>query len=109
MSVSPLRCRRRYLMTPIKTLSAVLLFAGALASGAAAAHGGVRFGFNFGFPVYAPYYYYPPPAYYYPRPYYYPPAYYPPAVAMAPAAPPAYIEQNHSAAAAPGDQYWYYC
>ena len=94
-------------MTPIKAATAGLLVAAALASGSAAAHGYVRFGFNFGFPVYAPYYapyYYPPPAYYYP------PAYsYPPAVVTAPAAPPAYVEQNQTTAAASADQYWYYC
>ena len=58
------------------------------------------------FPFYSPYYY--PPAYY-------PPAYYPP-VAVAPSAPPVYIEQSTGpagappAAAAQGQSgYWYYC
>ena len=67
-------------------------------------HGGVRFGFSFGAPLYwGPGYYYPPP-YYYP-PAYYPPSYYPPA-AVAPS-PPAYVERNDPADEA--QNAWYYC
>jgi len=72
-----------------------LLLAGTVlgvASGAAAAHGHVSFGFSFGVPVVAapvyvappPVVYYPPaPVYYAPRRVYYAPAYYaPPAVVV---------------------------
>ena len=97
----------------------VLVFFGALASGAAMAqhrghgygyghgHGGnVRFGISFGFPVYAPGFY-PAPYYAYPAPVYA----YPPLV-VGPASPPVYVEQGPAQAeAAPaqaqGD--WYYC
>jgi hypothetical protein len=61
-------------------------------------------GFNFGFPVWGAPYYAPP--YYYP--YYYPaPAYYPVPVAVAPAAPPVYVERSEPAAQQQG--MWYYC
>ena len=89
-------------MTYIKAVSAAIFLAGALASGTAAAHGGVRFGIGIGFPAYYPAYpapyYYPPPAYYYPPP-----------VAVAPAAPPVYIERGQEAGAAPDDGFWRYC
>ena len=88
-------------MSPLKAVSAALLLFGALAGGSAQAHG-VRFGFHFGVPLFAPWYY-PPPAYYYP-----PPAYYPPVVA-APAAAPAYVERREGTSAAPAEQWWYYC
>lgn len=93
-------------MTAIRTAAcACVLMLGALASGTADAHR-VRFGFSFGVPIFAPYWYYPAPAYYY-----HPPAYYyPPAVVAAPAAPPVYVERSQAAAAAPpAEHYWYYC
>jgi hypothetical protein len=71
------------------------LLAGAMASGAAAAHG-VRFGIGIGFPIFPPAWYYPPPVYDYPPP-----------VVMAPA--PAYIERSDPAAGLPPEHYWYYC
>src|SRR5688572_33423831 len=95
-SSRPTRPLRRYIMTPVKAISALVLVAGVLASGAADAHrGGVRFGFHFGVPLFPPpyWYYAPPPVYYYPAP-----------VVTAPPAPPVYIEQNQSAAAAPAEQ-----
>jgi hypothetical protein len=80
-----------------------LLLAGGLASSAALAHGGVRFGVWIGGPVWGPWY----PPYY---PYYYPPA----PVVVSP--PPVYIDNGSGAAAAPpppaastGGSYWYYC
>jgi hypothetical protein len=95
-------------MRPMKALCGTILLFGVLAAGSAAA-GGVRFGFNFGFPLYYPGpYYYPPPAYYPPYPYY--PSYYPPVVS-APVQPPVYIERGEGQAAsepAP-ESFWYYC
>ena len=77
-----------------KAIALLLGLSACAASGAALAHGGVRFGIgiNFGWPGYwgpGPFWapaYYPPPVYYYPPPpaYYYPP---PPAPAAASAAP----------------------
>src|SRR5688500_5197250 len=50
-SSRPTRPLRRCLMTPVKAISALVLVAGVLISGAAEAHrGGVRFGFHFGVP-----------------------------------------------------------
>lgn len=76
-----------------------LLAAGALAAGAASAHGRSRLhlGLHFG-PYWGPYW---GPAWYYP------PAYYPPAVIVAPPPAPAqYIERDQQ----PLQQgYWYYC
>ena len=83
-------------MTTTRQFAILFLVAGIFASGAASAHG-VRFGFHFGFPIFAPAWYYPAPAYYYP----------PPAV-VAPSAP-VYVERNEHAAAPPPEQYWYYC
>ena len=91
-------------MTFIKTACAFVLLLGALASGTADAHR-VRFGFHFGFPIFAPWYYAPPPVYYYPPPAYYHPS---PAVTV-PAAPPVYVERSEAPAAAPAEYYWYYC
>jgi hypothetical protein len=90
------------------TLALVLLVLGAIASEPAIAHGRARVfvGFNFGVPVYGPYWHPWYPAYY-PAPVYYPtPAYYPVQ------SPPVYVERNDVAPApAPaqpaGD--WYYC
>ena len=83
-------------MTPIKSCAASCLVLGALLAGSASAHG-VRFGFNFAFPVF-PVWYYPAPVYYY----------YPPAVM---ATPPVYVERNERPVDAPAapDDYWYYC
>ena len=87
-------------------LLALVALCGLATAGAADAngrhhHGRAHVGIWFGGPAY-PYY----------RPYYYP-YYYPPAVVAAPAAPPVYIEQTPSAAAAAPiqgtGQYWYYC
>ena len=77
----------------------------ALASGAALAgggHGHSRFvlGFNFGVPVYSPWYYYPPPYYYYP----------PAPVYYSPPAPTQYVERNDAAPEqAPPPATWYFC
>ncbi|MFL6571404.1 MAG: hypothetical protein ACJ8G4_06610 [Burkholderiales bacterium] len=62
-------------------------------------HSRVIVGFNFGYPVYAPWYYYPPPAYYYP-----------PAV-YAPPAPTTYVERSDVAEEAPAQPpaTWYFC
>ena len=77
---------------------AFLVLLGALVSATATA-GNVRFGFHFGFPVFAPYWYYaPPPVYYYPQP-----------VVTAPPAPRVYVERSESASAPPAEHYWYYC
>jgi hypothetical protein len=77
---------------------AAILVLGAAAAGTASAHGGVRFGFSFGYPGWYPApYYYPPPVYYYPPP-----------VVAAPAAPPIYMEQSRTPAP-PAEQYWYFC
>ncbi|HXM81509.1 MAG TPA: hypothetical protein VN929_06245 [Burkholderiales bacterium] len=89
---------------PSKVIVAVLaLVAGAMTASSAFAwhHGGPRvsFGFNFGFPGYWPGPYY--------APYYYPPAYYPVPVAVAPAAPPVYVERSDPAPQQQG--MWYYC
>lgn len=63
-------------------------------------HSRVIVGFNFGVPVYAPWYYYPPPAYYYP-----------PAV-YAPPTPTTYVERSdvaEQAAPAQPPATWYFC
>jgi hypothetical protein len=60
-------------------------------------HGRVVLGFNFGFPLYAPWYYYPPPAYYYP----------PSPVYLSPPAPTQYVERSDTAPESPGT--WYFC
>jgi hypothetical protein len=85
-------------MRPAKVLALIALAATALTAGPALAwhHGGSRvtFGFHFGVPLY------------WPGPYYYPaPVYYP--VAVAPAAPPVYVERSEPAAQQQG--MWYYC
>jgi len=90
-------------MSPVKAVCASFLLIGAFASGSATAHG-VRFGFHFGIPLFAPWYY-PPPAYYYPPPAYY----YPPPVVTAPAAPPVYVERGEAPSAPPPEHWWYYC
>ena len=77
--------------------AAVLVFA-ALASAPADAHR-VRFGFHFGFPIFAPYWYSPPPPVYY----------YPPPVVQIPAPAPAYVERSQAPSAAPAESWWYYC
>ena len=97
------------LMKPSKALAVIALAAGALTASSAFAwhHGGSRvsFGFNFGFPVWGAPYYAPP---YYAPPYYYPaPVYYPVPVAVAPAAPPVYVERSDPAPQQQG--MWYYC
>ena len=92
------------------TLALAVVLLGAIASGSALAHHGGRqhhqrshahFGVFVGAPAF----------WYYPRPYYYPPPhYYYPPVAVAPAAPPVYIERGN--ANTPPEQtqgYWYYC
>ena len=82
----------------LKALCALLIALGAAVSASAHAHGRVFFGFNFGVPLYAPYY---PPAYYYP-----------PAVVTAPAAPTVYVERPQAAPigqAQSQEQWWYYC
>ena len=77
----------------------------AVASGSALAGGGhvhsrVVLGFNFGYPVYAPWYY-APPAYYY-----YPPA----PVYMSPPAPTQYVERSDAVEQAPPPpSMWYFC
>ena len=81
-------------------LVAFALLTGALAATPALAwgHGHVSLGFNFGFPVYAPYYY-PPPVYY-------------PAPVVVQSAPPVYVERNDmppQAAAPQAQNYWYFC
>lgn len=83
------------------------LLAGALASGAAFAHGRggrVHFGVVVGAPLFwgYPHYYYPPPPYYYTPSYYPAPAYYP-------AFPPVYVERENAAPDAPAQSWWYYC
>ena len=91
-------------MKPMKkVLAAVALAAGALTATSAFAwghhHGGARvfLGFNFGVPVYAPYYYAPAPVYY-------------PAPVVVQQAPQVYTErQDVAAAPAPQQNYWYYC
>ena len=83
-------------MSPVKAICVSAFVLGALASGSAEAHR-VRFGFHFGFPIFAPWYY-PPPAYYYPPP-----------VVVAPAAPPVYVEQRDAPPAPPPEHWWYYC
>lgn len=82
-------------MSPVRTLCVCAFLASAVLSGSAAAHG-VRFGFNFGFPIYAPWYY-APPAYYYPPP-----------VVVAPS-PPVYVERRDAQPAPPQEHWWYYC
>ncbi|MGE5638792.1 MAG: hypothetical protein ACM30H_01745 [Clostridia bacterium] len=84
-------------------LAALALAAGALTASSAFAwghHGGGRvfLGFNFGVPVYAPYYYYPGPVYY-------------PAPVVVQQQPMVYSERSDLAAApaAPQENYWYYC
>jgi hypothetical protein len=75
----------------------------ALASGSALAggrhghsHSSVFLGFNFGFPIYQPWY----PAYYYPAPVYYPAA---PVYVQ----PPVYVERSDVVPEGPGT--WYFC
>ncbi|HEY7240402.1 MAG TPA: hypothetical protein VH600_14605 [Burkholderiales bacterium] len=81
----------------------ILLLLAVASSPALAWHGHSRVivGFNFGVPVYAPWYYYPPPAYYYP-----------PAV-YAPPTPTTYVERSEVAEQAPapaqGPGTWYFC
>ena len=95
-------------MKAIKAITLVMvLLTGALAAGAADAHGRARVGVFIGAPIlFSPWYYYPP------YPYYYHPAYYYPPTVVVPASPPVYVEQSPPApAAAPqrADPYWYYC
>jgi hypothetical protein len=83
-------------------LALLILLAGALASGAASAHGRgggrVHFGLFVGAPLWYPWYYAPPPYYYAPPVY------------VAPAAPPVYVERGDAAPAEPQRQdWWYYC
>jgi hypothetical protein len=82
-----------------KAIALGLIAAGAMFSGAASAHGHVRFGVTIGVPFYPWYAYDPYPYYGYP-PYY--PAYYPPAVVAEPSPPP-------TASVPPAPSYWYYC
>src|SRR5262245_18067553 len=77
------------------------------ASGSALAGGGhghvhsrVVLGFNFGVPVYAPWY----PAHYYPY-YYYPPA----PVYVSPPAPTPYVERHDAAPEPLAPSMWYFC
>ena len=84
-------------MPSTRAACASVLLLGAIASGSAAAHG-VRFGFHFGFPLYAPVWSYPAPAYYYAPP-----------VVTVPAAPSVYIERGDLQAAPAPEHYWYYC
>jgi hypothetical protein len=99
------------LVKPSKALAVIALAAGALTASSAFAwhhHSHVFVGFNFGFPGYWAAPYYAPYPYYYPAPVYYPaPAYYPAPVAVAPAAPPVYVERSEPAAQQQG--MWYYC
>jgi hypothetical protein len=84
-------------MRPAKVLALIALAATALtASSAFAWHhrSHVFVGFNFGFPVWGAPYYAPPYPVYYP-------------VAVAPAAPPVYVERSEPAAQQQG--MWYYC
>jgi len=80
----------------------VALLIGTMTAGTAFAWGRshVFVGFNFGFPGYWGAPYYAPYPYYYPAPVYYP-------VAVAPAAPPVYVERSEPAAQQQG--MWYYC
>ena len=82
-----------------KAIFASILLLGVAASVPAFAHG-VRFGFHFGFPVFAPYWYYPPPpVYYYPAP-----------VTTVQIPPPTYVERSDAQATPPApESYWYYC
>lgn len=82
-------------MSALKAVVASALLAGALASGSAEAHR-VRFGFHFGVPLFAPWYY-APPAYYYPPP-----------VVVAPSAP-VYVEQSGAQTIPSAEHWWYYC
>ncbi len=91
---------------PMKTaLAALALAAGAVAASPAFAWGGyghghshVFLGFNFGVPVYSPYYYAPAPIYY-------------PAPVVVQQQPMVYTERADlaPAPAAPQQNYWYYC
>ena len=96
-------------MKSIKTLLLLLLVSAAIATSAPAlAHG--RVGVYIGGPLFWPGPYYASPYYGYSYPPYYP-AYYPPA-AVAPAAPPVYVEQGGAQVApapAPQHNWWYYC
>jgi hypothetical protein len=81
-------------MKAYKAIAAAALILGCVT--AAHAHGGVRFGFAFGFPVYPAPYYYPPPVYY------------PPAVVTVPA--PVYVESAPAQVVQQQpEQFWYYC
>jgi hypothetical protein len=81
-----------------------LAAAGILAAGTASAHGRghshFSLGFNFGVPVYAPYYYYPAPVYY-------------SSPVVVQQAPTVYVERPDAMAPAqpaqPSQNYWYYC
>jgi hypothetical protein len=91
----------------MKRAIAILILAAV--SAPALAHGGwrhggprVSFGFNFGVPFYAPYYYYPAPVYYPTAPVYYPAA---PVVQQA--APPVYVERGDVVPEGAGT--WYFC
>ena len=92
---------------PSRLIAGLALVAGAMTATSAFAwhhRSHVFVGFNFGFPVWGAPYYAPP---YYP-PYYYPaPVYYPVPVAVAPAAPPVYVERSDPAPQQQG--MWYYC
>ena len=80
----------------------LLAASGSALAGGGHSHSRVFLGFNFGFPVYAPWY----PAYYYPGPYYYPPS----PVYVSPPAPTQYVERSEVAAEqAPAPATWYFC
>jgi hypothetical protein len=80
-------------------LTALLLVACGLYSGANWARG--HFGFYLGAPIY-PYYQYP----YYP---YQSPYYYPPTIIAIPVTPPTYIQQSPQTTQQYPSGYWYYC
>jgi hypothetical protein len=83
---------RRVLILVLLAFASAPVFAGG-----GHGHGRVVLGFNFGFPVYAPWYYYPPPAYYYP----------PAPVYVSPPAPTQYVERSDTAPEGAGT--WYFC
>ena len=104
---------------PLRIISILLVILfGAAGSNVALAqrHGGfggprIGLGINFGFPLYGPGYYAPYP--YYPPPYYPTAAPYYPPMAVAPAAPPVYIERQEQPQSQPQAQVaqndWFYC
>jgi hypothetical protein len=81
----------------VATLSGSALAGGKHGHGHGHRHGHFSLGFNFGVPLFSPWYYHPAPGYYYPAA----------PVLMQPPAPAVYVERSDVVPEGPGT--WYFC